>query len=223
RVDARPVGDVAARVHHDPLPADEAFDQVDVAAVVEAPQHLDQVDRTCAVDGRDMDAARVGDHGARGDADDPMGHGDGDRHLGVHPAEELALRVGDVDLDVQGANRRVERPRGARHVAIEYAPGNLPDGDAGLLGVVHARGKGLRHLDEDADRINRLDPEEGEAARRAAGNDEAPDVDAPLGDAAVERRDDVPERHELGELSDVRLRGGDVRQARVHVRLTDLE
>lgn len=158
-LDLRALRHVAAGAGDDLLAPDQTFDEIDIATVVETAYHRDEVNPPRVVHRRNVDTARVGDDSTRRDADDAMGHGDHDRDLRVHAAEEVALRVGDVDLDVERAKRGIEGTRGTGHVALEHAARNLPDGDVGRLAVLDARSKGLRHLYEHADRIDRFDPE----------------------------------------------------------------
>src|ERR1700758_335456 len=98
--------------------------------------------------------------------------------LEVHPGHELALRIGDVHLHAQRARLRIERLRGAGHLAVvlvHYTRARLylyrgP-------GVEQVVGRALRRIDEDADRVVLRHHVQRRRCRSAACGHEVADID----------------------------------------------
>src|ERR1700690_3949860 len=93
-----PIEHVGRRRCEHPLAANEAVDDLDVAPVVPPGLHDEQMNAVCLIDARHVHALGIEDDRSRGDPYDAMRHCHGERHLSVHPDEELAGVVGHQAL-----------------------------------------------------------------------------------------------------------------------------
>ena len=104
----------------------------------------------------------------------------------------MAVGVGDVDLGLEGAGRRVEREARADDLALTGDSRDRLEADQGRVLVVDEERGQLGDAHEDADRVDLLEDEERPAVGAAAGLEVVARADVALGDHAVVRGLDLP-------------------------------
>src|SRR6202789_641822 len=123
-------------------------------------------------------------------------------HLGVAAWKKLVRRILYVDLDQKRPRVRIDGIRGPHELAFELSPRILRQRQCRHNAVLRVRSIDLRHIDEDAQRVERRDVEDLLAPHyrsRACGRGPAragnklTTIQLARGDHSVERRNDALE------------------------------
>src|SRR5260370_25173671 len=111
--------------------------------------------------------------------------------LRIHSRQQRTIAVIDLDLGQHRACCTVKRVGAANHGSAVLAAKTLLDLERGPLPVANANSLRLGYINLDAQRSTLCDREERFACRRAAGVDQVTALNVPLGDDAIEWRNDA--------------------------------